>query len=76
MNPIVNAIVQDRFKEAQKEADEVDEYIAANLDNVEKIEKDKPLLGIPFTVKETCSLKGKLLIKFCKNHLKFFSFST
>ncbi|XP_073978547.1 fatty-acid amide hydrolase 2-like [Rhodnius prolixus] len=58
VNPIVNAIVQDRFKEAQKEADEVDEYIAANLDNVEKIEKDKPLLGIPFTVKETCSLKG------------------
>uniref|UniRef100_A0A224XN95 Putative amidase n=1 Tax=Panstrongylus lignarius TaxID=156445 RepID=A0A224XN95_9HEMI len=58
INPILNAIVQDRFKEAQQEANDVDDYIAANSKNMAVIEKEKPLLGVPFTVKESCGLKG------------------
>lgn len=58
MNPVLNAVVQDRFKEAQQEANDVDDYIAANAKNMEMIENEKPLLGVPFTVKESCGLKG------------------
>ncbi|KAK9506096.1 hypothetical protein O3M35_008093 [Rhynocoris fuscipes] len=58
VNPIVNAVVEDRFKEAQEEANRVDDYIAANKDNLAIIENEKPLLGVPFTVKECCRLKG------------------
>uniref|UniRef100_T1HPU6 Amidase domain-containing protein n=1 Tax=Rhodnius prolixus TaxID=13249 RepID=T1HPU6_RHOPR len=58
VNPVLNAVVQDRFKEAQQEANDVDDYIAANAKNMEMIENEKPLLGVPFTVKESCGLKG------------------
>ncbi|KAK9506094.1 hypothetical protein O3M35_008092 [Rhynocoris fuscipes] len=58
INPLVNAVVEDRFKEAQEEANRVDDYIAANKNNLAIIAKEKPLLGVPCSVKESIGLKG------------------
>lgn len=58
MNPILNAVVENRFAEALIEAKKVDEYLsrynAASLD----LENVKPLLGVPITVKESIAVKG------------------
>jgi fatty acid amide hydrolase 2 len=50
VNPRLNAVVHDRFKEAREEAREADRR-AANGDSA-------PFLGVPFTVKEAFALKG------------------
>lgn len=52
VNPILNAIVKDRFESALKEAKGVDEHLKSDPENV-------PLYyGVPCTIKETFSLKG------------------
>lgn len=57
-NNKVNAIVEDRFSEALKEAREVDKLIASKRKTIEQLEKETPLLGVPLTVKESCKVKG------------------
>lgn len=57
----MNAIVEDRFEQALFEAKKADEEIAA-CTSVEKLALEKPLLGVPMTVKESCSVEGKLYI--------------
>ncbi|XP_050293646.1 fatty-acid amide hydrolase 2-A-like isoform X2 [Anthonomus grandis grandis] len=58
VNPILNAIVEDRFREALREAKQVDAYLQKTSLTLEEIEKFKPLLGVPVTVKESCGVKG------------------
>lgn len=58
MNPIINAVVQDRFQQALKEAKNVDDYLTKCALSEEDLEKIKPLLGVPVTIKESCSLRG------------------
>ncbi|XP_060526675.1 fatty-acid amide hydrolase 2-B-like isoform X2 [Cylas formicarius] len=58
VNPIINAIVEDRFEEAIKDAKAVDEYLKTTSLSELEIEKIKPLLGVPMTIKESCSVKG------------------
>lgn len=58
VNPIINSIVDERFDLAIKEAQEVDEFLKTTTDSAEKLEKEKPFLGIPFTTKETTCCKG------------------
>ena len=48
----LNAIVFDRFEQARAEADEADRRVAAGEDGL------PPLLGVPFTVKESIRLAG------------------
>lgn len=58
VNPILNGIVEERFREALLDADKVDEFLSTtNLDQ-DSIEKETPFLGVPFTVKESLGLKG------------------
>lgn len=57
VNPQLNALVEARFEAALREAAAADEAIAAASD-VDKLFAGKPLLGLPFTVKEACSLSG------------------
>lgn len=57
VQPIINSVVQDRFEEALKEAKDVDKFIAENH-HVAGFAEDKPLLGVPFTVKESIAVKG------------------
>ncbi|KAM3959609.1 fatty-acid amide hydrolase 2 [Aphomia sociella] len=55
VNPILNAMVAERYKDALSEAQEVDNLIAAGLPPT--IAAEKPFLGIPFTTKESQAVK-------------------
>ncbi|KAI1713696.1 amidase domain-containing protein [Ditylenchus destructor] len=63
VNPYLNAIVQENFDEALKAAEKVDTYIKS-LDNASyaQLEKTKPLLGVPFTLKDNMKAKGMVMI--------------
>lgn len=58
VNPVVNAVVEDRFDVAINEAKACDEKLKSGELNVTTLEREKPLYGIPVTIKETCALKG------------------
>lgn len=64
VNSCLNAVVQDRFEDALKDAEHADSLIAKADDDVKLLLlfQRYPLLGIPFTVKESCGLKGRYLI--------------
>lgn len=57
VNPVLNAVVEDRFVAAIEDAKTVDEAIGEATDSWELFE-NYPLLGVPFTVKECCAIKG------------------
>lgn len=65
VNPLINAVVQDRFEEAIEEAKHAD-YIAGTT-SIASLEKDYPILGVPFTVKESCKLGGRQTTNTHKN---------
>jgi fatty acid amide hydrolase 2 len=54
----INAVVGNRFSEAITEAKICDEQLKAGKFDIETLEREKPLFGLPFSVKETCALKG------------------
>ncbi|XP_028167365.1 fatty-acid amide hydrolase 2-like [Ostrinia furnacalis] len=58
VNPVLNAVVDERFEDALKEAKEIDKKIAEGLPK-EYFEK-KPFLGVPFTSKESQAVAGML----------------
>ncbi len=53
VNPIINAVVKDRFDEAIQEAKKADELVQS-----EPKEKLPPFLGVPCTIKEMFAFKG------------------
>lgn len=61
VNPLLNAVVEDRFEAALKEAKEVDQLIASRSKTQDELEKETPLLGVPITVKESIGIKGMSL---------------
>ncbi len=58
VNPLLNAIIDERFKKAVEDARKVDEFLRNDEMNVSELEKQKPLLGVPVTIKESCKVKG------------------
>lgn len=58
VNPYLNAVVEDRFEAALLEAKQLDEKILKGYWTEEEMEKNKPLLGVPLTVKESIAVKG------------------
>lgn len=58
VNPLINAVVEDRFMAALVDADRADK-LAQQLTQVQLIQ-EYPLLGVPFTVKESIATKGNL----------------
>ncbi|XP_015186290.1 PREDICTED: fatty-acid amide hydrolase 2-B-like [Polistes dominula] len=58
VNPIINAVIEDRFEKALEEAMMCDRKIKNGELTIFEMEKQKPLYGVPFTVKESCMLKG------------------
>ncbi|XP_059047764.1 fatty-acid amide hydrolase 2-A-like [Achroia grisella] len=60
VNPFLNAIVEERYRAAVDDARAVDRKIEEAKKNgtFETLAAEKPLLGVPFTVKESCSLAG------------------
>lgn len=57
---MINAIVEDRYKDAIAEAEDVDEFLKYENPSVDKLKETKPFLGVPFTTKESNKAKGKI----------------
>ncbi|CAH2092616.1 unnamed protein product [Euphydryas editha] len=58
VNPILNAVTDERYEDALKEARDVDKMIENGLSEEEFAKK--PFLGVPFTAKESHAVKGML----------------
>lgn len=58
VDPLINACVDQRFEAALKEAKDVDLFLATSTKSEEQLEKDTPLLGVPFSCKESIGVKG------------------
>ncbi|XP_050293954.1 fatty-acid amide hydrolase 2-B-like isoform X2 [Anthonomus grandis grandis] len=60
VNPLLNAVIEDRFADALEDARKVDLLVCSNefLSNGEKIIQEYPLLGVPLTVKGSLAVKG------------------
>jgi fatty acid amide hydrolase 2 len=58
VNGLINAIVEERYDDAIEEAKEVDNMLKNEDLNIADLEKTKPLLGVPFTTKESNEAKG------------------
>ncbi|KAL0275321.1 UNVERIFIED_CONTAM: hypothetical protein PYX00_003209 [Menopon gallinae] len=58
VNPFINAMVDNRFDLALKEAEEVDDFLSNNTYSLEELENNKPFLGVPFTTKESVCCEG------------------
>lgn len=65
VNPLINAVVQDRFDEALVEARQADDFLAVGGLSLQELESTKPLLGVPLTVKETIAVKGNMNAVIC-----------
>ncbi|CAD5210040.1 unnamed protein product [Bursaphelenchus xylophilus] len=64
INPLLNVVVQDNFNEALKEAQQVDEWldtIDSNSDEYKNLASTKPLLGVPFTLKDSMYVQGLVI---------------
>lgn len=61
VNPYLNAVVEERYRAALEDAKSVDRQIADAKQHgtLDLLVKNKPLLGVPFSVKESCSLAGE-----------------
>uniref|UniRef100_A0A8C5I0K7 Fatty-acid amide hydrolase 2-B-like n=1 Tax=Gouania willdenowi TaxID=441366 RepID=A0A8C5I0K7_GOUWI len=58
VNPLLNAVIKDRFSAALQEASQVDKLIEEETGGEEVLEDRLPLLGVPLSVKESFSLQG------------------
>lgn len=59
VNPFINAVVEDRFDAAVTQAKRADSIIAkCPVNQLAHLFSQYPILGIPFTVKEACGIKG------------------
>jgi len=58
VNPFINAVVDERFLAALNEAKNYDEQLKEGKLDVETLEKEMPLYGVPITIKECCAVKG------------------
>lgn len=59
VNPLLNAIVDGPFADALTEVQHIDERIAADEITPEEWTR-RPLLGVPFTIKDSTAAKGRL----------------
>lgn len=64
VNPLINAVVQDRFEDALKDAKGITDYLRTTSLTEEELQKIKPLLGVPVTIKESCMLSGRYIRNF------------
>ncbi|KAH8284316.1 hypothetical protein KR018_003622 [Drosophila ironensis] len=60
VNAHLNAVVESRFSAALKEAKNADDLIAGcqSPADLQKLFAERPLLGLPVTIKESCALEG------------------
>ncbi|GBM43119.1 hypothetical protein AVEN_37824-1 [Araneus ventricosus] len=58
VEPLINATGDRCFEDAMKKAREVDSLIASGSYSSEYLSKEKPLLGVPFSIKLIFMAKG------------------
>ncbi|TKR93934.1 hypothetical protein L596_008296 [Steinernema carpocapsae] len=61
VNEAINAVVVKNFEEARKQARQVDDYLDRldkNSDEYKNLATTKPLLGVPFTLKDCIEVEG------------------
>lgn len=58
MNPLINAVTDDRYDAALVDAKAADDFITHTKMAEEEIARHKPFLGVPISVKESCGVKG------------------
>ncbi|XP_069505091.1 fatty-acid amide hydrolase 2 [Ambystoma mexicanum] len=58
VNPVINALVKDRFDAALQEALQVDCMLSEGQEDEKTLQEKFPFLGVPMTVKEAFSLHG------------------
>ena len=60
INPLLNCVVDERFKDALAEATKVDELIASNKYTADGLRATKPFLGVPISTKDSIGVKGMI----------------
>ncbi|XP_055372681.1 fatty-acid amide hydrolase 2-A-like [Condylostylus longicornis] len=60
INPILNCVIEDRFRRAIIDACNADKLIESEILTEEELAIQKPLLGVPFTTKDSIQVKGML----------------
>ncbi|GBN11415.1 Fatty-acid amide hydrolase 2, partial [Araneus ventricosus] len=60
VHPCINAVVDERYEDALKDAKTVDAFLANTTKSEEEIRRETPLLGVPFTCKEAIGVKGMI----------------
>ncbi|KAH7977611.1 hypothetical protein HPB49_003040 [Dermacentor silvarum] len=58
VQPVINAVVEDRYEEAETEA--ADQLVASGTLTPEQLAMDKPFLGVPLSTKDCYAVKGML----------------
>uniref|UniRef100_A0A8D2Q4N8 Fatty acid amide hydrolase 2 n=1 Tax=Varanus komodoensis TaxID=61221 RepID=A0A8D2Q4N8_VARKO len=58
VNPLINAVVKDRFEAALQEAHQVDKLLSEGHDDEEALQEKFPFLGVPITIKEAFAIHG------------------
>ncbi|XP_049516601.1 LOW QUALITY PROTEIN: fatty-acid amide hydrolase 2-A-like [Dermacentor silvarum] len=58
VQPVINAVVDDRYEEAETEA--ADQLVASGTLTPEQLVMDKPFLGVPLSTKDCYAVKGML----------------
>ncbi|CAH4030027.1 unnamed protein product [Pieris brassicae] len=58
VNRTLNCLVCDRFELALQEASDIDAFIRSGTKSTDQLHADKPLLGVPFTTKDSICVKG------------------
>uniref|UniRef100_A0A4D5S8Y5 Putative amidase n=1 Tax=Ixodes scapularis TaxID=6945 RepID=A0A4D5S8Y5_IXOSC len=54
----LNAVVEDRFEAALRDAEKADRLVRSGTLSPEQLEREKPLLGVPFTAKNSIGISG------------------
>nr|CAD7454842.1 unnamed protein product [Timema tahoe] len=57
VNPLLNAVVEERYEAALAEARSVDHVVQTGVRGAALLAEQLPLLGVPFTVKESIGLQ-------------------
>lgn len=60
INQLLNCVVDDRFDDALKEAEEADKLLASGAYSVDELREKKPFLGVPISTKDCIEVNGML----------------
>lgn len=58
VQPVINAVVEENFEEALRRAEAADSLVASGSLSIQEISQQKPLLGLPVTIKNSIAAKG------------------